>query len=99
MSRPDEGEITWEVLNGDEWVELEVTYEIHPGTPPSGLSGPPENYDPGSGEEVNITKATLNGEPYTLSDDDEEKLINKIIETHVFEPDDPPEDDDGYWEE
>ena len=35
--------------------ELEVVLQLdHPSEPPSGLSGPPENYDPGCGPEWSV---------------------------------------------
>lgn len=36
----------------EEQIELEVNYT--PGIAPSGMSGPPENYDPGCGDEVEL---------------------------------------------
>lgn len=35
-------------------VHVEVDLDYTPGTPPSGFSGPPENYDPGSDPEGQI---------------------------------------------
>lgn len=38
--------------NEDSYAEVTITAEVIPGIPPSGMSGPPENYDPGSGPEI-----------------------------------------------
>lgn len=35
-------------------VEVRILYNCTPGTPPHGISGPPENYDPGSGPEIEL---------------------------------------------
>lgn len=62
--------------NEDNIIELnvKVEYRYHPGTPASGFSGPPENYDPGSGDEVIVDDASIkiydagisNGQPLEL---------------------------------
>lgn len=45
-------------------VEVEVSYEVDFGTPESGRFGPPEHYDPGSGDEVHsIRLETVEGKP------------------------------------
>lgn len=40
-------------------IEMDVTLEVHydytPGSPATGISGPPENYDPGEEATVDIT--------------------------------------------
>ena len=49
---------------GETCVQVVVDYGFRPGTPPSGLSGPPEDYDPGAGAECDVTglTVTLNGD-------------------------------------
>lgn len=52
---------------GDE-IEMEVvvSYTVSWGTPESGRYGPPEDYDPGSPDEIeDIQILTIDGEPYT----------------------------------
>ncbi len=34
--------------------EIEISFDYAPGSPPSGMTGPPEHYDPGSGEEFYV---------------------------------------------
>lgn len=46
-------------VRDDGETELEVDYTFHGGSAPSGLSGPPENYDPGCSWEVEISDAWL----------------------------------------
>lgn len=60
----------------DTLIELRVTVEFSytPGTPASGHMGPPENYDPGSGDETVVDDASIkiydagvkNGQPLEL---------------------------------
>lgn len=54
MSKEYKIEMTIE--RGDDELDIEVTGDCSPGTPDRGTSGPPENYDPGSNAEVDITK-------------------------------------------
>lgn len=45
-------------------IEVEVSYEVAWGSPESGRSGPPENYDPGCGDAVEaITLEKVEGKP------------------------------------
>lgn len=45
-------------------VEVEFSYTVAWGSAPSGMSGPPENYDPGSPDEVeDIRLETVEGKP------------------------------------
>jgi hypothetical protein len=49
--------------------EIEATYEVAWGSPPSGMSGPPEDYDPGSGsvaEAIRVEK--VSGVPAAQAD-------------------------------
>lgn len=48
---------------------VDVVFDWSPGREPRGMSGPPENYDPGEGEEFNIVS------PPGLSAEHEEAVI------------------------
>lgn len=80
----------------DDEAETEIVVEISVdgwGSAPSGLFGPPEDYDPGDGMEFSIVKAWLKSDEkdapeITLADAERER-----IETHFAE--NPPEQDDG----
>lgn len=84
--------------NRDDEDETEIVVEIQVdgwGSEPSGLFGPPEDYDPGEGMEISILKAWLKSDEdkadapeITLTDAERTK-----IETHFLE--NPPEADDG----
>lgn len=54
-------------FGGDEptWEgEVEVSFTVEWGSPPTGMSGPPENYDPGSGTLIeDIRVETIDGKP------------------------------------
>lgn len=50
--------MTSRVFVCDDQTEVEVEFEASGGEAPSGLSGPPEFYDPGSGFEVEISSVT-----------------------------------------
>lgn len=59
-------------LEGD---ELEVGFSFNPGSAPQ-LSGPPEHCDPGEPPEIDgDVTATLDGEPLTLTEEQEGKLV------------------------
>jgi hypothetical protein len=64
---------------------ITVAFEWTAGEAPSGLSGPPENYDPGSGDEFYLVGADL-------SDEQEERVIEWLDE-HWERPDDQPDYD------
>ncbi len=63
-----------------------VTFDYRPGTPPSGLSGPPEGYDPGEGEEFYITGPIVLPAPV-------EAAIIDWLENNWDRPDDGPDPD------
>lgn len=69
--------------------DVTVVFEWSPGCPPSGLSGPPENYDPGEGEEFNIVSSgPVAGAD--LPDAVEERLVEWLDENWTR-----PVEDDG----
>jgi hypothetical protein len=68
-----------------------VVFDYHPGCEPSGLSGPPENYDPGEGPEFVIeTSGTMAGAD--LPDHVEEELVNWLLENWEAPADEPDPD-------
>lgn len=78
--------------------ELSVEFEYRAGSAPSGLSGPPEDYDPGEGPEIESLTATIevHGEkptPVPLNEEDEQKVIDWLYENGEF-PDDEPDEPD-----
>lgn len=44
--------------NGEHSLCWSFKAEYHPGTPESGMSGPPENYDPGEGDSAEVVEGT-----------------------------------------
>lgn len=63
------------------------------GSEPSGLSGPPENYDPGSGPELYIDKCLLeDGTEVKISDEERERLEQVIIDNPDWCMPDPYDD-------
>lgn len=77
--------------------DVRVEYDIEEqGSPPSGLSGPPEHYDPGSGTTLIINpEATLeDGTTITLTQEEMDKIETWLIENEDF--DDGPDFDDYY---
>lgn len=77
--------------------EVLIDYVVESlGSDPSGLSGPPENYDPGSGPELYIERVRLaadgtSDEEIILPDEERWKLEQEIAEN----PDWWMPDDDG----
>lgn len=84
---------------------LEVKLMWAPGREPSGMSGPPENYDPGDGPEIEINEVRRQGDDRPLVDLTEDQLdaiaewivLNEPIEWH--EADDWPEPDHDPFED
>lgn len=83
--------------------EVLVDYEVESyGSDPSGMSGPPENYDPGSGPELYVTGATIDdgtpkGVPVVLTNAERERLEEEIASNPDWwmpSGDDYPEDYD-----
>lgn len=70
------------------------------GSDPSGMYGPPEDYDPGSGAELYITKVVLSegpDAPIPITDDERERLETILLENpDWYTPD--GYDDDDYWD-
>ena len=87
-------------VRDDGETELEVEYTISGGSEPSGLFGPPEDYDPGSAAEVVVTGAWL------VADADKQdaprvQLTEAEYERFEIEVNQDPatwEVDDDYWD-
>lgn len=78
---------------------LRIEFAWTPGQESTGMSGPPENYDPGSGDEFEIERASyvLKNDslvPCGLAEHEEEAVINWLDE-HWPRP--PAEPDDPDW--
>jgi hypothetical protein len=70
----------WNVGPYDEEVTIDVE-DYEPSTPPSGMSGPPENYDPGCAGECSFTIYRADGSEYTgLSNKELDSIESIIIE-------------------
>ena len=94
-------EVPQDVIEAGEGGLLSVSFLWHPGTEPSGMSGPPENYDPGDGPEVDIEQVEMDGVLQLLDEEQDEALVNWIAENYFEVEDDWPEPDydpfdDGY---
>ena len=67
-----------------------VDFEFTAGTPESGRHGPPEDYDPGSGAEVFITRCTHaaghRSEAIALTDAERERFETETLEDPDFDP-------------
>lgn len=85
-------------VRDDGETELEVDYSFRPGTAPSGMFGPPEDYDPGEGAEVTIEAAWLLADAnkpdaprVTLTDAEAERFDTEVNEDpatwEIDEPD------------
>ncbi len=78
--------------------EVLVDYTVEScGSDPSGMSGPPENYDPGEGPEIYVTKISdpESGIEIKISDEERGRLEGVIIDNpDWWMPDyDGPDDD------
>lgn len=68
--------------------DVEVTYTVARGTPESGRTGPPENYDPGSPDEIEdfkLVKCDGKERPWNagygfISDEDWEERVREKID-------------------
>jgi hypothetical protein len=72
-------------------VEVECSYSVVWGAPPTRLYGPPENYDPGSPDEIeDISILTVDGKPWPVDlthgfqsgAQDHEMLTEKLFRDH-----------------
>ncbi len=88
----------------DGLTEAHVDYEFTPGEEPSGQFGPPEDYDPGCGEEIWIGRVIVYGSD-ALGDDyairvEMTQADRAAFEAEVaFDPPEPPSppEDDKPW--
>lgn len=76
-------------------VLVDYVVESH-GSEPSGMYGPPENYDPGSGPELYVERATIDdgtkdGQPVELDAAERERLEDIIAENPDWWMPDPYE--------
>ena len=89
------GEGFFEVKFEGREIEIRVEFDYDPGSPSSGHYGPPEDYDPGSGPEIDgLSAFTLTGEPFVLSNEEEATILEKLHD----DPDKYLPADDGYDE-
>lgn len=75
---------------GCETCQLEVKFGWAPGREPSGMSGPPENYDPGDGPDIEIREAKREGDEIALhlTEEQEEALAEWIACNFIDDTDD-----------
>lgn len=68
--------------NGDEDdIDIEVHFTLTGGEAPSGMTGPPEHYDPGSAPEFCVEAAYLpNGEMTELTDEEYETVKADVFD-------------------
>lgn len=52
---------------------VDVVFDWHPGTEPSGMSGPPENYDPGEGPDFSFV------EPANMTDEQDDAVVTWLM--------------------
>lgn len=66
----------------DEDLEIEVEFTLTGGAEPSGMSGPPEHYDPGEAPEFTIESAFVKatGEVVTLTDEEAAKVEADVMD-------------------
>jgi len=88
---------TFERVTDDDAVEIEVEFTLTGGSPASGMSGPPEFYDPGEGPEFCIESAHVRatGEPVTLTDEEAAKVEVDVLENAA----DYEDDGSDYFED
>lgn len=71
--------------------EVEVEYRVLPGSPPI-TSGPADDWDPGSDDEVELT-VTREGKPFELTSEERKRAEEAALE-RAGEPEDPPDRED-----
>lgn len=83
----------WTLERGEWCANILVEYGVEErGSAPSGLSGPPENYDPGSGWVFYIKPTAVgdDGVEHTLTSDEYDAIHSWLEENH--------EEDDGWYD-
>ena len=87
-------------VRDDQETELEILYTVTGGMAPSGLSGPYENYDPGSAPEVTIDHAydisvanKADREDVELTENETERFQDEVInDPETWEPEEREHD-------
>jgi hypothetical protein len=86
---------SWTIERADKEIDVLVEYGVEErGSAPSGMSGPPENYDPGSGWVFRINENAIWGDDHervALTEAEMDKIHSWLEENH--------EDDDGFWDD
>lgn len=72
---------TFLLTRGDEEFELYVEYDIDP-YDPGVTSGPPENCYPPEGGGVSDMRITVDGKPFEVTDEDDQRITRHVEETH-----------------
>lgn len=73
----------WSLERGEENIDVIVDFTVdHWGSGPTGMFGPPEDYDPGSPAEIYVTKAVRidTSEEVKLTDAEEEAFCRWVEE-------------------
>jgi hypothetical protein len=69
--------------------DVTVVFEWAPGSPPSGMYGPPENYDPGEGDYINIVSSG------SIAGADLPESVDEALVNWLYEHWEPPVEYDG----
>lgn len=86
-------EITYHLARGDDELELTIEYSVARAYAAQ-TYGPPEHCSPAEGGEIEEMHVTHDGEPITLTAEEQER-----IEAHIYDNHDYDADDGGWWEE
>lgn len=80
MTRAQQFTFTVDHTVGESEIELEVTYSMTPGRPEWGPQSCPWGGQPAEGPECELVSITHDGQPFKLSDAEEEALLDKAYE-------------------
>jgi hypothetical protein len=93
VSRRFEEPVPLSILDGSDG-DLIVTFDYSPGTPATGLSGPPENYDPGEGPMVEVVSTSYDVGPLCGLAAHEIEKVEEWLAENFEPPEDGPDADD-----
>jgi len=91
MSR--EHTITFEINRADQTLELVIEYTMSAYVAAQ-TYGPPEHCSPTEGGEIEMLEATLDGETFELTAEEQERIEAHIYDTHDYAADDCDREDD-----
>lgn len=75
--------LTHTITRDDEDLDIEIEFEVAPRVRGC-FYGPPEHCEPDSGGEIEELTVTYDGQPFTLTDAERDRIEQRIYETREY---------------